>query len=149
MFIIGCVIQSLFILSLSLGLRFPWMILPLTCGMITLKNIETKCIMNKEKKRWMNKIWNDKYPFEACATGRYPLRHVLRGVTLWGNICTGKACLQSHDGNNVVVLAKWDWVYSGISEPWDDDTLAHEHRDGFKSWCSMEWKISTLMSFRG
>jgi len=52
--------------------------------------------MNKEekkKKRW-HKIWNDKYPFEACATGRYPLRHVLLGVTLWGNITTGKACFQ-------------------------------------------------------
>ena len=135
--------------SLSLGLRFPWMILPLAWDMITLekkwKN-EKKLYYEQRKK---NKIWNDKYPFEACATGRYPLRHVLRGVTLWGNIATGKACFQSHDGNNVVVLAKWDWVYSGISEPWDDDTLAHEHRDGFKSWCSMEWKISTLMSFRG
>jgi len=32
--------------------------------------------MNKEekkKKRW-NRIWNDKYPFKACATGHYPLR---------------------------------------------------------------------------
>jgi len=48
----------------------------------------------RKKKRW-NKIWNDKYPFEACATGRYPLRHVLLGVTLWDNIATGNACFQS------------------------------------------------------
>jgi len=42
-----------------------------------------------EKKREWNKIWNDKYPFEAYATGRYSLRHVLLGVTLWGNTATG------------------------------------------------------------
>ena len=52
--------------------------------------------MNKEEKKkkiksW-NKIWNDKYAFEACAVGHYPLRHVLLGVTLWGNTTTGKAC---------------------------------------------------------
>jgi len=52
-------------------------------------------IMNKEKKkkRW-NEIWNDKYPFEACATERYPLRHVLLCVTHWNNITNGKACFQ-------------------------------------------------------
>ena len=43
---------------------------------------------------------------------------MLLGVTLWGNIATGKACFQSQYKNNVVMLAKWDWVYSGKSEPW-------------------------------
>jgi len=36
----------------------------------------------KERKKIWNNIWNEKYSFEACATGRYPLRHVLLGVTL-------------------------------------------------------------------
>ena len=93
-----------------------------------------KCIMNKyeiKKKEMKNKVWNDNYPFEACATGHYPLRHVLLGVTLWGNIATGKACFQNQYDNNIVISAKWDWVNSGQSKPSDNGTLAHEHRDGF------------------
>ena len=86
------------------------MILPLAYGMITLeKNYGKSVLWIKEKKK-KNKIWNDKYPFEACATGCYPLRHVLLGVTLWGNIATGKACVQSQYDNNVVMSTKWDWV---------------------------------------
>jgi len=72
-----------------------------------------KCTMNKnekEKKKIWNNIWNDKYPFEACTTGRYTLRHVLLDVTLWGNIATGKACFQNQYDNNIVMSAKWDWV---------------------------------------
>ena len=83
------------------------MILPVACDMIILeKNLKKNCVINKEG----TKILNDKYPFEACATGRYPLRHVLLGVTLWGNITTGKACFQSQHNNNVVMSTKWDWV---------------------------------------
>ena len=53
------------------------MILPVACDMIILeKNLKKNCVINKER----TKILNDKYPFEACATGRYPLRHVLLGV---------------------------------------------------------------------
>ena len=47
-----------------------------------------------------------------------PLRHVLLGVTLWGDIATGKVCFQSQYKNNVVMSAKWDWVCSGKSESW-------------------------------
>jgi len=42
-----------------------------------MEKIEQKEKRNNEK----NEIWNDKYPFEACAIERYPLRHVLLGVT--------------------------------------------------------------------
>ena len=36
----------------------------------------------KEKKVGKKRVWNDKYPFEACATGCYPLRQYF----YWGSL---------------------------------------------------------------
>jgi len=36
---------------------------------------ENKKKRKKEKEK--NKVWNDKYSFEACTTEHYPLRYVL------------------------------------------------------------------------
>ena len=70
------------------------------------------------------------------------LRHALLGVTLWstcywvlpfeGILLLGK--LASKVSMAVMQLCQLSGIEykSGKSEPWDDDTLAHEHREGFK-----------------
>ena len=57
-------------------------------------------------------------PFEARATGCYPLRQYY----YW------KACFQSKKKKGQPGIAS---ILVNLS-PMDDDTLAHKHRDGFK-----------------
>ena len=79
-----------------------------------------------------------------------PLRHVLLGVTLWGDIATGKACFQSHDKNNVVMSTRWDWVYFGKSESWRWWYTCTQ-TPGWIQNLDDQWgeTVSVLMSFRG
>ena len=150
-----CAIQSLFIRSsLSYGLSFHYGLshLFLTRLLWCLVWIPHKKEWKKGmKKKWKKLKWNrkkaNKMKFGMISI---PLRHELLVASLWDNIATEKACFLCYYVNNVIYVSQVG--LSLILVNFSSRMMIHLHMNtgiDSKSWCTVGWNNSTLMSFMG